>query len=180
MDSEKLIVGKCPLCGGDVIKTFKGWTCVNALAENPTCQFFLFSTIGNRRISDKEASLFLQDKKILLDGFSTKEGKIFTSILSFNPDGTVGMNSQLGKCPKCGGILYVNNRSVSCGNFKNHENPCNFTIWRNTSGHDFSLSQLMEIVLTGATSDVVALYDNKGNKSQHRMGLNENKELVSL
>ena len=180
MNAEKTIVGQCPLCGANVVKTLKGYACENTLAEQPSCSFFLFSTIGNRRISDAEASQFLSDKKILLDGFATKEGKNFTSILMFNTDGSVNMNSQIGTCPKCRGILYVGARSVSCGNYKNLQDPCNFTIWRNTSGHVFSLSELESLISTGATNTPVDTYDNQGNRQQHRFGFNDNKEVIRL
>lgn len=180
MESDKKIIGKCPLCGGDVVKTQKGWACVNSLSDNPQCQFFLFSTIGNRRISDNEATDLLMKGKIILDGFSTKEGKCFTSILNFNPDGAVNMSSQIGTCPKCGGILYVGSKAVSCSNFRHPESPCNFTIWRNIGGHDLSLAEIEGIINNGTTEDAVTLYDNKGNVSNQKIGLNSGKDVVRL
>lgn len=180
MESEKTIVGKCPLCGGDVIKTMKGYACVNSLEQEPRCSFFLFSTVGNRRLSDTEASMFLQDRSILLDGFATKEGKNFTSILSFNPDGSVDMNAQIGQCPRCGGTLYVNQRSVSCNNFNHPSTPCKFTIWRNIGGHELTLGELRQIITAGSTTGPVELYDNKGNMSRHRLALNAGKEVERL
>ncbi len=180
MESEKTIIGKCPQCGGNVVKTLKGFACENSFGEQPSCSFFLFSTIGNRRISDTEAVQLLLNKKILLDGFATKEGKCFTSILSFNLDGSVNMTSQIGTCPKCGGTLYVGSRSIGCSNFKHPQNLCNFTIWRNTSGHEFSLEELESLLSEGATSSPVDTYDNKGNCQKHRFGFNDNKEVIQL
>lgn len=180
MDSEKTIIGHCPQCGGNVVKTLKGYACENSLGEQPSCGFFLFSTVGNRRLSDYEASQFLADKKILLDGFATKEGKCFTSILTFNMDGSVNMTSQMGTCPKCGGTLYVGSRSVSCSNFKHPENPCHFTIWRNTAGHEFTLHELETLISAGATEMPVDTFDNQGNRQQHRFGFNDNKEVIRL
>lgn len=177
---SKTIVGKCPLCGGDVIKTMKGFACVNSLDTEPACQFFLFSTIGNRRLSDLEVTRFLEDKSILLDGFATKEGKNFTSILSFNLDGSVSMSAQIGNCPKCGGTLYVNQRSVSCTNFNNPSMPCKFTIWRNIGGHEMTLDELRQIITNGTTTEPVNLHDIKGNTSRHRIGLNADKEVARL
>lgn len=180
MEPEKTTVGKCPLCGSDVIKTLKGYACVNSLNEGQTCQFFLFPTIGNRRLSDSEAVQFLAEGRILLDGFATKEGKAFTSVLSFNPDGTVGMSSQIGNCPKCGGTLYIGPKAVSCSNFRHPERPCNFTIWRSTCGHDLTLREIGQIVTAGATEEAVDCHDNRGNKSMHRIGLNAEKEVVRM
>lgn len=180
MESEKTVIGRCPLCGGDVIKTLKGYACVNSLDPEPKCNFFLFSIIGNRRISDQEANLFLSSKRILLDGFANKEGKIFSSVLSFNDDGTVNMSSQVGTCPKCQGVLYINARSVSCGNFKDKTNPCNFTIWRNIGNHYLSLNELDEIICLGSTAQPIRLYDPKGNSTMQKLGLNSEKEVVRL
>ncbi len=32
MDSEKKIIGRCPFCGGNVVKTCKGYRCENNTA----------------------------------------------------------------------------------------------------------------------------------------------------
>lgn len=180
MELEKIVIGKCPLCGANVVKTLKGYACENSLQAEPTCNFFLFSTVGNRRFSDNEACEFLENKRILLDGFVTKEGKNFTSVLIFNEDGTVNMTSQIGACPKCRGTLYINSKSVSCGNFKNQTQPCNFTLWRNFGGHELTLNEIDEIVNLGSTAHPVKLYDMKGNCTQQKVGLNSEKEVVKL
>ena len=180
MNSEKTIIGQCPLCGGNVVKTSKGYACENSFGDHPPCSFFLFSTVGNRRFSDAEATQFLFEKKILLDGFAPKESKNFTSLLMFNPDGTVNITSQIGTCPKCHGILYVGSRSVSCGNFKHPERPCHFTIWRNIGGHELSLAELESLINVGTIAEPVDTFDAQGNSSKHRLALNENKEVVRL
>lgn len=180
MDSEKTIIGQCPLCGGNVVKTLKGYACENNLGDQPSCSFFLFATVGNRRFSDAEATQFLFDKKILLDGFASREGKNFTSLLQFNPDGTVKMTAEIGTCPKCHGILYVGSRSVSCGNFRQKENPCNFTIWRNNGGHEFTLKEIELLITLGATAEPVETYDSQGICRKHRFGLNDSKEVIRI
>lgn len=180
MNSEKNIIGQCPQCGGNVVKTLKGYACENSFGEEPACGFFLFSTVGNRRLSDAEASQLLLNKKILLDGFASKEGKNFTSILSFNLDGSVNMSSQLGTCPKCGGTLYVGAKAINCSNYKHPEQPCNFSIWRNTAGHEFSLEELESLITSGTTANPVDTYDNQGNRQQHRFGFNDKKEIIKL
>ena len=37
MESEKKIVGTCPKCGGNIIKTCKGYRCENNIGDNPSC-----------------------------------------------------------------------------------------------------------------------------------------------
>lgn len=180
MEIQKTIVGKCPVCGSDVVKTLKGYACVNSLAkENPSCNFFLFNTISNRRLSESEVSVLLAEKRIMLDGFSSKEGKSFSAITALKEDGSMEMKYQVGTCPICQGTLFLGARSVSCGNYK-AENHCKFTIWRNIGGHDLTLREIEELLNVGKTSVPVATYDNLGNITEHKFGFNDKKEVVRL
>lgn len=176
---ERLIVGKCPHCGGDVVKVCKGWKCVKAIADSSKCSFNLSSLIGNRRINDFEAQELLVNRKLMLDGFSTKEGKIFATILNLNDDGTVKMESVIGKCPRCGGNIHVGNRAFNCSNFARKGDPCGFVIWRNIGGHDITLKEAQEICEQGATAEALTLYDDNGEPSQHKLGLTPEKDKVT-
>ena len=54
METEKKIVGRCPLCGGNVVKTCKGYRCENNIGENPGCCLNINGILGNRKMSDEE------------------------------------------------------------------------------------------------------------------------------
>lgn len=99
MDSEKKIIGRCPFCGGNVVKTCKGYRCENNTGEHPSCVLNINTIIGNRKMNDVEIAEFLEKRRILLDGFSTKEGKTFPTVLEFADDGAVNMQSVIGRCP---------------------------------------------------------------------------------
>ena len=49
MDSEKKIIGRCPFCGGNVVKTCKGYRCENNTGEHPSCVLNINAIIGNRK-----------------------------------------------------------------------------------------------------------------------------------
>ena len=70
---EKKIIGRCLLCGGNVVKTCKGYRCENNIAEQPTCVLNINGIIGNRKMSDEEIAELLEHRFILLDGFASKE-----------------------------------------------------------------------------------------------------------
>ena len=89
MDSEKKIIGRCPFCGGNVVKTCKGYRCENNTGEHPSCVLNINAIIGNRKMNDGEIAEFLEKRRILLDGFSTKEGKTFPTVLELADDGAV-------------------------------------------------------------------------------------------
>lgn len=69
---EKKIIGRCLLCGGNVVKTCKGYRCENNIAEQPTCVLNINGIIGNRKMSDEEIAELLEHRFILLDGFASR------------------------------------------------------------------------------------------------------------
>lgn len=180
MGNETKIMGKCPICGGNVVKVLKGYACVNSFQQESPCTFTIGNLIANRRMKDEEIIELLDKRVLLADGCSTKEQKVFTTLLHFNQDGTIGIGNAIGQCPKCGGKLYINARAVGCGNFKEQSNPCNFTIWRNVFGHELTLDEIYELISKGSTEKEIECYDNTGKMELHKIGLNDAKEVVRL
>lgn len=175
---EKKILGKCPLCGGNVVKTCKGYSCENHIGPNPTCNFSIYSMIASRRLIDDEVAYLLDHRNILLDGFGSKEGKLFPSVLSFNQDGTIAMNSIIGACPVCGHDVRVGNRAFNCSNYQDPEHKCAFTIWRNIGGHDISLDEAKQLCEGGATTEELLLYKDDGTPYMKRLGLSPDKTQI--
>ena len=75
------LVGKCPLCNGNVVRTSFGYGCTN-YRENE-CRFGISSTICSRVIPKSAVEIMLKDgKSPKLDGFvSAKTGKTFSASL---------------------------------------------------------------------------------------------------
>ena len=107
METEKKIIGRCPFCGGNVVKTCKGYRCEHNLGEQPSCVLNINGIIGNRKMNDEEIAELLEKRCILLDGFATKEGKTFPTVLELADDGNILMQSVIGKCPHCGGMIFT-------------------------------------------------------------------------
>ena len=157
---EKKRIGQCPLCGGDVVKTAKGYRCVNNTGDPSKCGFFVNSILGNRNMSDSEVSELLEKKEILLDGFATKEGKCFTTVLHLDASGQVVMDGNVCKCPNCGG---------------DPEKPCSFTAWRNMAGHSLSLTEVREICAAGKTSETKVFFTDDGTPYEKHLSLSDDK-----
>ena len=80
-------IGKCPVCGNDVIEGAKGWFCVNR-----TCPFALwkqnryFDSIG-KKITASVAEKLLANGKVRMKGCkSAKTGKTFDAVLILETD----------------------------------------------------------------------------------------------
>jgi len=175
METEKKIIGRCPLCGGNVVKTCKGYRCENNLGEQPTCKLNINAIIGNRKMADGEIAELLEKRSILLDGFSSKEGKTFSTVLELADDGAVNIQPVIGKCPHCGGDIRVGTRAFNCTNFRNEAQPCTFSIWRNIGGHQLTLAEAKEICESGMTADELEMYRDDGTIYRKRLGLSPDK-----
>ena len=172
---EKKIIGRCPLCGGNVVKTCKGYRCEHNIGEQPTCVLNINGIIGNRKMNDGEIAELLEQRCILLDGFVTKEGKSFPTVLELADDGAINMQPVIGKCPHCGGDIRVGSRAFNCSNYTNQAAQCNFAIWRNIGGHQLSLTEAKEICEKEITSNELEMYRNDGTIYRKRLGLSPDK-----
>lgn len=178
MENEKKIVGRCPVCGGNVVKTCKGYRCENNTGEAPKCGVFINGVIGNRKMSDSEIATLLEKREILLDGFATKEWKTFPTVLVMNPDGTIDMQSIVGKCPRCGGDIRVGAKAFNCSNYNNQSAPCSFVIWRTIGGHLMSLDEVRQICENGVTAEAVEMFREDGVCFAKKLGVSPDKSQV--
>ena len=135
------------------------------------CVLNINTIIGNRKMNDGEVAEFLEKRRILLDGFSTKEGKTFPTVLELADDGAVNMQSVIGRCPHCGGEVRVGTRAFNCSNYSNQEKPCSFAIWRNIGGHQLTLEEAKELCEKNITSSELEMYREDGSIYRKRLGL---------
>ena len=175
MESEKKIVGRCPKCGGNIIKTCKGYRCENNIGDNPSCSVVINGILGNRKMSDEEISELLSARRIMFDGFMSKEGKAFPTVLELTDSGEVIMQSVIGKCPHCGGDIRVGSRAFNCSNFNSPTDKCEFSIWRNIGGHQLTLTEAQEICGNGITSVELEMFRDDGSVYHKRLGLSPDK-----
>ncbi len=81
------IVGKCPLCGGDVKRIKFGYGCSNYRENN--CKFTVNSYILGRSISKANVKMLLETGKTSkIQGFTSKNGKKFDAFLKLQ-DGKI-------------------------------------------------------------------------------------------
>jgi len=173
------IDGACPICGGKMRKTSKGYRCENSIGEHPSCDFMIPGIICNRRITEQDAVAFLNGKHIALEGFASNEWKMFASSLSI-AEGKVKLESRIAKCPHCGGDLHVGLKAYNCANYRNTEHPCKFSIWRNISGHAVSVEEVKQICEQGVTRDSIEFYKEDGTVYYKRLQLTPEKDRIIM
>ena len=170
--------GRCPLCGGRIKKTSKGFACEHHLEHGGNCSFYISGILCNRKITDEEVEDFLAGNRQVLDCFSSNDGKIFSSTLALNERGSVSLESRITTCPVCGGAVHVGPRAYNCINYSNNEHHCGFSIWRNISGHAVTPEEARQICEEGQTQEVLELYKEDGTVYYKRLGLNHERNKI--
>lgn len=178
MEKQVKEIGTCPLCGGKVIKTCKGYRCENGIGENASCSFYINGIIGNRRMSDDEIKELILKKELMLDGFATKEWKTFPTVLILDDKGEVKMESKIGKCPVCGGDIRIGSKAFNCSHYNNDSDPCKFVIWRNIFGHSMTLGEVRELCRNEITANEIELFGEDGSLSVKRLGISPDKTKI--
>lgn len=80
------IIGKCPLCGNEVIKGKYSYGC----RDYKNCNFRINTIICNRVISKKNAEMLLRDGcTSKIEGFTSKNGKLFNGKLKMDNDNKI-------------------------------------------------------------------------------------------
>lgn len=73
-------LGKCPLCGGDIVENSKAFGCSNW--KEKSCKFVIWKRIAGKEISAELAKMLIeQGRTEKLGGFTSKAGKPFETTL---------------------------------------------------------------------------------------------------
>lgn len=79
------VLGACPVCGGTISETKKGYGCSN---WRNGCQFVIWKTIAKKKISKTTVKkLLAAGETAVLDGFKAQTGKLFSAKLKLEGNG---------------------------------------------------------------------------------------------
>lgn len=157
----------CPVCGGAIVKTSYGFTCVNHYAEENKCYFSIGEIAGRKTQEDDLRTLINNGITDVLSGFKTKSKVPFVAKLKlvtsedgrkeiqFDFDGITPDSLKDVKCPDCGGDIYIKTGGYSCSNYnQNDENSCKFYIGRTIASKSISESIATELIKNGKTETI--------------------------
>lgn len=157
---EKYLQSPCPICQGKIMATAKGFSCSNRRNED-SCSFYFSKNVAGYSISDDEAEVLLNGSKTdFIEDFTSSKGHNFGAKLFLeegtNEEGETVFNTKFDfeviKCPKCKeGKISANEKAFGCSNWNNDNNKCDFTMWRNMSGKNFSVKEFLEFMEKGET-----------------------------
>lgn len=168
---ERRVIGKCPVCGGDLMASEKGFYCSNWKAKG--CK-----TGGPRKIRD---SAFTDSEflKMLAGETITKEIKNGDNTevckIRYNPDADYHFafvrdtTKTSYACPNCGAPITDDGRCFTC--------TCGFKMWKTVSANHKMLTkqQIDSFFKTGDTGLVKGLQSKKGKSFDTHIVLSDDK-----
>ena len=180
LELPKVKDAKCPLCGGDVIKTSFGYGCANYNREDVehSCRFFINQKIAGVKMTDSIVKRLLATKKTeVIQGFVSKSGSKFDAPLKLNEDGQIIFDfpdrpeptETTLDCPKC------KEKKMKKSQWY-YECACGFKVGHTIAQVSLSEEIMQELFTTGKTTQKVTGFVSKaGNPFDAHLKYEEDK-----
>ncbi len=153
---------KCPICGGEIVKTMFGFGCANYVKDDPgSCRFSIGKIAGVALKEAQVKELLLRGKTDVIEGFVAKTGMKFDAPLKLTPEGQVAFDfpekpapvETEVKCPKCGMLLKKSQWHYAC--------ECGFKVFHTVAKVPLAEEIIKELFATGKTSKKVSGFVSK-------------------
>ncbi len=172
---------KCPICGGDIVKTTFGYGCSNYKRDSEdSCRFNIGKIAGVKLKDAQIQELLSKGITDTISGFVSKKGTNFEAKLTLGKDENGKVNGlkfvfddpeeelENLKCPKCEGAIIKNHWGYKCrNNQRDVEGACDFFVGK-VAGLEIPKDQFYKLmtehetdVITGFTSKTGSLFDAK-------------------
>ena len=173
-------IGPCPVCGGQVYETPKGFQCENV--EKGTCNFILWKKLKNKTLTREDARELLKGNRVKLKRVLSKGKKYFDADIELKdnkitfvfeePKEEKNVNDEvLGKCPVCGSDVFEKETVYACSNYPK---KCKFRIKKVLGGRAISRDEVKELLSKGKTGLIKDFVSSKGKNFKAYLTL-ENK-----
>lgn len=153
---------KCPLCGGDIVKTMFGYGCANySKDDSQSCRFSIGKIAGVTLKEAQVKELLLRGKTEVIKGFVAKTGMKFDAPLKLTAEGQVTFDfpekpkptDTMVPCPKCGKFLKKSQWYYECA--------CGFKVGHTVAKVALTEDVMQELLQTGKTKEKVTGFLSK-------------------
>jgi len=161
------VVGKCPICGGDIVDRGKNYVCANYKKDDPnSCKVWINKNIAGYELSEKDLQDLLTKKETETKNF-VHEKKSWTAALVLDEkNGTQFKFPEcpvVGTCPICGGKVRRRGNICICENHKK-ENPSSCKFWFPDTISGYALTDEDLSLLFAGKQTSVKHFSNKGKE----------------
>lgn len=190
VEAKKIKDTKCPVCGGEIVKTPFGYGCGNYNKDDPdnSCKFNIGAISGVKLNESQIKELINNGVTPLIHGFKSKSGNSFDAHVAlskdeegkitgfkfvFPPDEEIKDTV----CPKCGQPVIKIRNGCRCKNYSKEEGGCNFYVG-SVAGVSLETEQIKKLLTTGKTDIITGFLSKKGLFFDAALMLNEEKNVV--
>ncbi|SCX75491.1 DNA topoisomerase-3 [Pseudobutyrivibrio sp. AR14] len=178
---------KCPACGGELTTTSFGYGCSNYSDDSIKCKFSVGQIAGVDLDETQFKKLVTEGKTDLIEGFKSKSGKTFKSVLKMekNEDGEYRASFDFSetpteyvpdlKCPVCQGRIVETGYGFACENRFKEEDQCYFSIGE-IAGRKLNLDEFSALLNNGVTEVLSGFKSKTNQKFSARLRLKDNEE----
>lgn len=190
VEAKKIKDTKCPICGGDIVKTPFGWGCGNYSKDDPdnSCKFNIGAISGVKLNEGQVKELINNGVTPLIHGFKSKSGNVFDAHVTLSKDEEGKITGfkfvfppdeeiKDAVCPKCGQPVIKVRNGCRCKNYSKEEGGCNFYIGT-IAGVSLETEQIKKLLTTGKTDIITGFLSKKGLFFDASLMLNEEKNVV--
>ena len=162
VEAPKLKDVKCPVCGGDMVKTPFGYGCANYKKDDPeSCRFSVGQIAGVKLKETQVKELLTNGKTGVIEGFIAKTGMKFDAPLKLTKEGQITFDfpekpkpvETTVKCPRCGELLKKSQWYYEC--------DCGFKVGHTVAKVPLSEAIIKELLETGKTKEKVTGFNSK-------------------
>ena len=162
VEAPKLKDVKCPVCGGDMVKTPFGYGCANYKKDDPeSCRFSVGQIAGVKLKEAQVKELLTNGKTGVIEGFIAKTGMKFDAPLKLTKEGQITFDfpekpkpvETTVKCPRCGEFLKKSQWYYEC--------DCGFRLGHTVAKVPLSEEIIKELLETGKTKEKVSGFTSK-------------------
>ena len=169
---------KCPICGGNILKTGYGFKCEHNDRENPESCRFSIGQVAGKTISLADVTKLINEGHTdTIRGFKSKAGKRFDAVLALRKDeeGRLGVVFDFDSveeellpedviCPACGGRMKKTSFGYGCVNFNGDaEGSCRFSIGQ-IAGKKLTAANVKQLLTEGKTETLRGFKGKSGKR----------------
>ncbi len=174
--SDREPLGKCPKCQANVYDNVNNYVCEKSVGPEKSCTFRSGKIILQQPVEHDQMRKLLADGKTdLLDQFVSKRGRKFKAFLVIDAEGKVGFEFEkkdraaakkkaskepevkidftgqesLGKCPKCGGKVFMSDSQYLCERSQADAKKCKFKSGREVCQRPITPEEMSKLLKDG-------------------------------
>ncbi len=168
------VIGKCPICGGNVIARENSFICENHRQnDDSSCSFWICRSIGGVTLTDDEAKELLTKRKIGPKSVKKKDKSIWKVFFCLNSEHKLVFENAepqkiVGKCPKCGKNVVSAASNFFCEGIR--DKSCSFSFPKVVKGAALTDNDMADLLNGKKTRDITFTWAS-GKKGRAKLYL---------